>query len=642
MITQKIIAMLTLAALAIAGQLSAAEGAAEKPNVMFIFADDQTYESIGAYGQLNIKTPNLDRLVNRGVSFTHTYNMGAWGGAVCVASRAMLNSGRFVNRAEQGVKQYPHWSEIMNDAGYTTYMTGKWHVPGKPRFNVVKDVRGGMPNQADERYRRTFKPELYESEWLPWDERHGGFWTGGTHWTQVVADDTLEFFDKVKNDDKPFFMHLAFNAPHDPRQAPKEYVDMYPLDSIKIPKNYMPEYPYAAEICGKKLRDEILAPYPRTEYAVKRNRQEYYASITYMDHHIGRMLDALEASGKADNTYIIFTADHGLAAGHHGLMGKQSMYEHSMRPPFIVVGPGIKPNSKIDTPIYLQDAMATAIEIAGAEKPAHVEFKSLMPLIKGEKRVQYDRIYGKYTNTQRMILKDDWKLIFYPNAAKKMRLFNIENDPAEMNDLIDNPEYATKIKELKREFVELQKEMGDPLDVDKPGKLVTWESQYKGYADYLTSHWAVNKGHKNVATKSTRPRLDASVSASANTEGKHSPKTLVDGNYGTKYYHGNVTFPASFVFSLKDSPMAATTYTIVSANDMPERDPKSWELLGSNDGKKWTSLDKRTDEKFSSRHQARDFQVATSQSFSKYKLLVTESVNKSTGLQFAEIHLGTK
>ncbi|MDD7986198.1 sulfatase-like hydrolase/transferase [Lentisphaera marina] len=626
MITQKITTMLTVAVLAFAGQLFAAEGAAEKPNVMFIFADDQTYESIGAYGQLNIKTPNLDRLVKRGVSFTHTYNMGAWGGAVCVASRAMLNSGRFVNRAEQGVKQYPHWSEIMNGAGYTTYMTGKWHVPGKPRFNVTKNVRGGMPNQADVRYRRTFKPELYESEWLPWDERHGGFWTGGTHWTQVVADDTLKFFDKVKNDDKPFFMYLAFNAPHDPRQAPKEYVDMYPLDSIKIPKNYLPEYPYAAEICGKKLRDEILAPYPRTEYAVKRNRQEYYASITYMDHHIGRMLDALEASGKADNTYIIFTADHGLAAGHHGLMGKQSMYEHSMRPPFIVVGPGIKPNSKIDTPIYLQDAMATAIELAGAEKPAHVEFKSLMPLIKGEKTVQYDRIYGKYMNTQRMILKDDWKLIFYPTAAKKMRLFNIKNDPAEMNDLIDNPEYATKIKELKSEFAELKKEMGDPLSDDK---LVRWEDKH-------------NKGRKVVAPKPTRPRLDASVSASANTEGNHSPKTLVDGNYGTKYYHGKVTFPASFVFSLKGSSMAATTYTIVSANDMPERDPKSWELLGSNDGKKWTSLDKRTDEEFSSRLQARDFTIATSQSFSNYKLVVTESVKKSSGLQFAEIHLGTK
>jgi len=148
MITKKITTMLAVTALAIAGQLSAAETAAEKSNVMFIFADDQTYESIGAYGQLNIKTPNLDRLVKRGVSFTHSYNMGAWGGAVCVASRAMLNSGRFVNRAEKGVKQYPHWSQIMNGAGYTTYMTGKWHVHGNPRFDVLKDVRGGMPNQT--------------------------------------------------------------------------------------------------------------------------------------------------------------------------------------------------------------------------------------------------------------------------------------------------------------------------------------------------------------------------------------------------------------------------------------------------------------------------------------------------------------
>jgi len=600
-----------------------------KPNVMFIIADDQTFESIGAYGLTEVMTPNLDRLVNRGVTFTHAYNMGAWGGAVCAASRAMLNSGCFVNRAEKGVKKFPRWSQMMKSAGYTTYMTGKWHVPGRPRFNVVKDVRPGMPNQTGKRYKRPFDPDNYENEWKPWDTRFKGFWAGGTHWTQVVADNTIEFFEKVKKDDKPFFMYLAFNAPHDPRQAPKEYVDMYPLENIKIPENYLPEYPYAAAICGKRLRDETLAPYPRTKYAVKRNRQEYYASITYMDHHIGRMLDALEASGKADNTYIIFTADHGLAVGHHGLVGKQNMYEHSMRPPFIMVGPGIKPNSKIEAPIYLQDAMATAIDVAGVEKPAHVEFNSLIPLIKGEKKVQYEKIYGKYINSQRMIIEGDWKLIFYPHATKKMRLFNLKKDPHEMNDLIDNPEYATKIQKLKSEFTELQKEMGDHLNVDKPGKLVRWEDKH-------------NKGHKIVAKKSTRPRLQASVSASAKTTGKHRPETLVDGDYGTKYFHGKVTFPASFVFSLKGSSMAATTYTIVSANDMPERDPKSWELLGSNDGENWTSLDKRTDEKFSSRHQERDFKVATGQAFSKYKLLVTESVKKSSGLQFAEIHLGTK
>jgi choline-sulfatase len=444
--------------------------AADKlPNIMFIFADDQTYESIGAYGLTEVKTPNLDRLVERGVSFTHAYNMGAWGSAVCVASRAMLNSGAFVNRAQQQLKTAPQWAEMMKSGGYTTYMTGKWHVPKvEPKFDVVADVRGGMPKQAKERYARTFKEDAYDTEWKPWETQYGGFWEGGTHWTQVVADNTVEFFEQAKSDDKPFFMYLAFNAPHDPRQAPKEYVDMYPMDSIRVPDNFLPEYPYAEAICGKKLRDELLMPYPRTEYAVKRNRQEYFATITYMDHHIGRMLDALEASGKADNTYIIFTADHGLSNGHHGLAGKQNMYEHSMRPPFIVVGPGIKAASKIDAPIYLQDAMATALELAGVEKPEHVEFNSLMPLIRGRKTVQYDRIYGKYTDRQRMIIQGDWKLIFYPNAEKKMRLFNLRKDPQEMNDLIDNPEYASKLKELRAEFVELQKEMGDTLDPDNP------------------------------------------------------------------------------------------------------------------------------------------------------------------------------
>lgn len=449
---------------------SVAHGAAEKPNIMFIFADDQTYESIGAYGLTEVKTPHLDRLVERGVSFTHSYNMGAWDGAVCVASRSMLNTGAFVNRAQKMTQKVPQWAELMKEGGYKTYMTGKWHVKGiQPKFDVTKHVRGGMPRQTKERYARKFDPDNYENEWTPWDTQYGGFWQGGTHWTQVVADNTLEFFDQVKNDDQPFFMYLAFNAPHDPRQAPKEYVDLYPLDSIRVPENFLPEYPYAEAICGKNLRDERLMPYPRTEYAVKRNRQEYYAAVTYMDHHIGRMLDALEASGKADNTYIIFTADHGLSVGHHGLAGKQSMYEHSMRPPFIVVGPGIQPKSHIDAPIYLQDAMATALEWAGIEKPEHVEFKSLMPLIRGEKTVQYDRIYGKYTNTQRMIIQGDWKLIFYPKAAKKMRLFHLKKDPYEMNDLIDNPEYTHVVQALRAEFVELQKEMGDTLDVDSPG-----------------------------------------------------------------------------------------------------------------------------------------------------------------------------
>ena len=603
---------------------------ANKPNVMFIFADDQTFESIGAYGLTEVKTPNLDRLVERGVSFTHAYNMGAWNGAVCIASRAMLNSGAFVNRSQDVVKSQPQWAEMMSDAGYTTYMTGKWHVPGPaPRFDVVKDKRGGMPKQHNDRYARTFDQAAYETEWKPWDKEYGGFWEGGTHWTKVVADNTVEFFEQAKNDNNPFFMYLAFNAPHDPRQAPKEYVDMYPLDSIKVPENYLPEYPYADAICGKNLRDERLMPYPRTEYAVKRNRQEYYACITYMDHHIGRMLDALDASGEADNTYIIFTADHGLAVGHHGLVGKQSMYEHSMRPPFIIAGPGLTPNSSNDTPIYLQDAMATALEIAGAEKPDYVEFKSLLPLLNGLKTTQYDSIYGKYTHQQRMILKGDWKLIFYPTAEKKMRLFNVKRDPQEMNDLIDNPEYAKTVRDLKSEFAALQKEMGDELDLDNPRPSTQQQNNGHGH------------GHGHEPAVAQLPKLNATLTVSQPGTGKHKPEMLFDGDVNTKFYCGRISFPFSATLKFKDGAKTASAYTIVSGNDLPSRDPKSWEFYGSNNGTNWTLLDTRSTETVKKRHQTRTFEIAKPQPFSSYKLQVTEN-QSGTSLQIAEMGLTLK
>jgi choline-sulfatase len=242
---------------------------------------------------------------------------------------------------------------------------------------------------------------------------------------------------------------------------------MYPLDAISVPKNFLDLYPYKDAIgCGPGLRDEKLAPFPRTEFAIKVHRQEYFAILTHMDHQIGEILKALEESGKADNTYVIFTADHGLSVGHHGLVGKQNMYDHSMRVPFIVAGPDIQAGKQINQPIYLQDAMATTLDWAGIEKPEYVEFQSVLPIIAGKKKTNVQRVYGKYVNSQRMIIQDQWKAIFYPKAEKKMRLFNMEKDPEEMNDLIDNPEYAKVAKQLKAEFLKLQKEMSDTLSID--------------------------------------------------------------------------------------------------------------------------------------------------------------------------------
>ena len=445
----------------------------DKPNILFIFADDQAFDTVRAMGCDEIETPNLDRLVKKGVTFTHAYNMGSWSGAVCIASRTMLNTGLFVWYAE---KMYAGadllfrqtgrmWGQLLAKAGYDTYMTGKWHLKAnaKKTFDFVKHVRPGMPNQTEEGYNRPIRGKA--DSWKPWERKYDGYWKGGTHWSEVLGDDATGFIEQASKKDKPFFMYLAFNAPHDPRQSPKEYVDKYPPDKVEVPKSFVPEYPYKDAIgCGEKQRDEKLGPFPRTQYAVKVHRQEYYAIITHMDRQIGRILDALDKSGKADNTYVFFTADHGLAVGHHGLMGKQNMFDPSVRVPLIVTGPGIAKNRKIDASVYLQDIMPSTLELAAVKKPAHVQFKSLMPLIEGKAEKSYDAIYGGYLELQRMVTEGDYKLILYPKI-KKVLLFDLKKDPHEMNNLANKPEHKSTAKKLFTRLLELQKETGDELDL---------------------------------------------------------------------------------------------------------------------------------------------------------------------------------
>lgn len=464
-------ALTTGAALLSGSILCAPLQAARQPNILFIFADDQSYETLHSLGNDEIETPHLDRLVRDGTVFTRAYNMGAWHGAVCVASRTSLNTGRTVWHAralepklDEELRAGRLWSQRLQQAGYETYMTGKWHVQvdASQAFEHTTHIRPGMPPTVAKAYQRPVEgqPDL----WLPWDTANGGFWEGGEHWSEVLARDAAKFLNQAKKSSQPFFMYLAFNAPHDPRQSPKAFVDRYPLGRMRLPQNYQPAYPFMEEIgCGKDLRDERLAPWPRTPLAVKVHRQEYYALITHTDAQIGKILRALEASGQADNTVVFFTADHGLAVGHHGLFGKQNMYEHSLRPPLIVAGPNIPKGQRIDTPVYLQDIMPTTLELAGADIPETVEFKSLLPLIRGERHRQYEAIYGAYReNLQRMIIKDEFKLIHYP-AINRYRLYNLQDDPQEMNDLAGETAYAETVEALRRDLRALESAMDDPL-----------------------------------------------------------------------------------------------------------------------------------------------------------------------------------
>jgi arylsulfatase A-like enzyme len=346
-------------------------------------------------------------------------------------------------------------------------MTGKWHVDGlspKACFQKFGKVRPGMPQTTKDVYKR---PKATGQEtWTPWDESLKGYWEGGKHWSVVTADDAIAYLDSRRGKTQPFFAYVAFNAPHDPRQAPKSFVDMYPAAKVDLPRNFLPLAPFYDKIgCGKDLRDEALCTFPRSPEAIRQHRGEYYALISHFDQQVGRILDQLEASGQDKNTLVIFTADHGLACGHHGLMGKQNMYEHSLRTAFILRGPGIPAGRQVTTPIYLQDAFPTSLEAAGIAVPSFVEFKSVLPLLGTQPPPHYASIYGCYSSDlQRCVIDQGWKLIHYPKLGTSM-LFDLAQDPDEMHDLASDPLQTSRLAELRQKLVELEKELEDPLQV---------------------------------------------------------------------------------------------------------------------------------------------------------------------------------
>jgi choline-sulfatase len=397
--------------------------------------------------------------------------MGSFSPAVCVASRTMLMTGRSLWDTERIYARTDDeraggrlWPQLMRAAGYRAYFTGKWHVQTDAAqvFDVVRHVRPGMPRDVPEGYNRPLPGQA--DGWSPADPKFGGFWAGGKHWTEVTADDAVDYLREAGSRPEPFFMYVAFNAPHDPRQSPQAYVDRYPAARVPVPRNFLPEYPHKEAIgAGKTLRDEKLAPFPRTEESVRVQRGEYYAIVSHLDTHVGRVLAALEASGKAADTWIFLSSDHGLAVGQHGLFGKQNLYDHSVRVPFVVVGPGVAAGRRLAVPIYLQDMMPTALALAGVERPVHVYFRSLLPLLRDAAApAPYPEIYGAYLRLQRSVVHEGWKLIQYP-AGGVTRLYDVGRDPEERADLAADPAHAPRRAALEERLRRLQGALGDPL-----------------------------------------------------------------------------------------------------------------------------------------------------------------------------------
>jgi len=415
------------------------QAADKKPNVLFLFTDDQRADAVGALGNPAIKTPNLDKLVQNGFVFRNAYCLGANVGAVCTPSRNMLLSGRayFRWKGPMAPNDGPNFPDAMNAAGYETYHHGK---------------RGNTAGPIQEKF--THNKYTMETR-----ER-----TSGQPGKTIV--DTAIAFLKERKNEKPFFMYLAFESPHDPRVADKEYLALYDRDKLPLPKNYLPQHPF--DNGEMTVRDEKLAPWPRSEAEIRKHLHEYYAVMSGLDAHIGRLLKALKDLQLSDDTIIVFSSDHGLALGSHGLMGKQSLYEHSMKSPLVFSGAGIA-KGESDALVYLFDIFPTVCSLTGAKLPEKIDGKSLEPILSKKQTKVRDTVFLSYRDVQRAVRDERWKLLRFPQVNKTL-LFDLKNDPDEMKSLADDPKYADEVKRLTKVMEQWQKDLGDtaPLVVDKP------------------------------------------------------------------------------------------------------------------------------------------------------------------------------
>jgi arylsulfatase A-like enzyme len=259
-------------------------------------------------------------------------------------------------------------------------------------------------------------------------------------------------------------MYVSFLAPHDPRVMPQQYLDMYDLDKIKLPANFMGGHPF--DNGELHIRDEELASFPRDPEAIREHIRDYYAMITHLDTHIGRIIDQLETKGVLDNTIIILAGDNGLAVGQHGLMGKQNMYEHSIRVPLLFAGPGIPQNEQCDSLAYLLDIYPTLCDIIGLESPDTLDGISLKNAINGTKTKIREYLYTAYTHVQRAVSNGKFKLIEYSVEGQPPRtqLFNLLNDPAELNNLAKLAEYSELITATREIMLKLARETDDNQD----------------------------------------------------------------------------------------------------------------------------------------------------------------------------------
>ncbi|NSW57712.1 MAG: sulfatase-like hydrolase/transferase [Armatimonadetes bacterium] len=448
-----------------------------KPNVLVFFTDDQRFDAARCLGDPQVITPNIDRLAARGTVFTHAHIPSGTSAAVCMPSRAMLHSGRTLFHLEGAGERIPteHTTlgQALRENGYRTFGTGKWHN-GTEAFNRSfsegdEIFFGGMADHWNVPAYHYDPSGRYDATCLMVPEpaksnktvaRRCDHIHAGRHSTDILRDSALSFLRR-QDGTQPFFAYVSLLAPHDPRTMPRQILEMYDPEALELPPSFMPEHPF--DNGELKIRDELLAPFPRTPEDTRRHLAEYYAMISHLDAALGSVLDELDAQGLADNTIIVFAGDNGLALGRHGLFGKQSCYDHSIRVPLIFAGPGIPAGVRTDALVYLLDIFPTLCDLTGTPIPASVEGRSMAAVFRDPGVPVRDSLYFAYCDRHRAVRKGRHKLIEYVvNQRHSMtQLFDLAEDPWELTNLANSPTYRDTVADLRREMLRLRDEWHD-------------------------------------------------------------------------------------------------------------------------------------------------------------------------------------
>ncbi len=446
----------------------------QKPNIIVIMTDEHSIKTVGCYGSKFIKTPNIDKIGSQGVTFLNCYTNSP----LCVPSRSSFLSGRYTtqvsvwnNTCWLPTEDYPTISQLLKDAGYESILCGKMHLDATRRHGFT-EIGGNMNNgfMTGKGKRSTIditKPVPGLSERFTVIKTSDNS-TVLAH-DRKVTEATIEFLKSDKPKDKPLFMIVGYLAPHFPLVVPEKYwlnyKDKIPLPNI--PEGYLEKLP----LNYKHLRLNFNMEEVPVEY-VKKGREVYYGLTEWVDEEIGKVLDALKTSKYADNTVVIFTADHSENMGEHGMWWKNNVFDSATRIPLIISYPDRwKGGQRRGGVCSLVDVTKTIADLAGVEPPANWDGDTLVSLLDNPEHKWKDMAISEYyahliASGYTMIRKGKYKYVFHNAPDEKssieQELYDLDSDPEELNNLASDKKYKDLMSQMYQEIV---KEVGEKPEV---------------------------------------------------------------------------------------------------------------------------------------------------------------------------------